>query len=44
MLLPVTFMDFGLTQVFMEHNSGVMMYAFMLAVLWGIYSQRIKEG
>jgi O-antigen ligase len=42
-LLPVTFMDFGLTQVFMEHNSGVMMYAFMLAVLWGIYSQRIKE-
>ena len=43
-LLPVTFMDFGLTQVFMEHNSGVMMYAFMLAVLWGIYSQRIKES
>lgn len=36
-LLPVTFMDFGLTQVFMEHNSGVMMYAFMLAALWGTY-------
>ena len=42
-LLPVTFMDFGLTQVFLEHNSGVMMYAFMLAVLWGIYAQQISH-
>jgi O-antigen ligase len=34
-LLPVAFMDFGLSQVFFGHNSGVMVYAFWLAVLWG---------
>nr|WP_240935949.1 O-antigen ligase family protein [Halomonas bachuensis] len=34
-LLSVTYLDFGLTQTFMEHNSGVMMYAFWLAVLYG---------
>lgn len=42
-LLPVTFMDFGLTQVFLEHNSGVMMYAFMLVVLWGIYANQTAD-
>ncbi|WP_404463364.1 O-antigen ligase family protein [Vreelandella aquamarina] len=42
-LLPVTFMDFGLTQVFMEHNSGVMMYSFMLVVLWGIYANQTAD-
>lgn len=36
-LLPVTYIDFGLSQAFLTHNSGVMMYAFMLAVLWGTY-------
>ncbi|ATH79340.1 MULTISPECIES: O-antigen ligase family protein [Halomonadaceae] len=36
-LLPVTFLDFGLSQVFLEHNSGVMMYAFLLVVLWGCH-------
>ncbi|MBR9829731.1 MAG: O-antigen ligase family protein [Oceanospirillales bacterium] len=34
-LLAVAFMDFGLSQVFFGHNSGVMIYAFWLAVLWG---------
>lgn len=34
-ILPVAFMDFGLSQVFFGHNSGVMVYAFWLAVLWG---------
>ncbi|GHA87941.1 O-antigen ligase family protein [Modicisalibacter luteus] len=34
MLLPVAYIDFGLTQVFLAHNSGVMMYAFWLVVLW----------
>ncbi|OYD25678.1 O-antigen ligase family protein [Oceanimonas baumannii] len=34
-ILPVAFMDFGLSQVFFAHNSGVMVYAFWLAVLWG---------
>ncbi|XUO84692.1 O-antigen ligase family protein [Halomonas sp. KM007] len=39
-LLPVTFLDFGLSQVFLGHNSGVMMYAFLLVVLWGSYAAR----
>ena len=34
-ILPVAFMDFGLSQVFFGHNSGVMVYPFWLAVLWG---------
>ncbi|WP_319782281.1 O-antigen ligase family protein [Oceanisphaera sp. IT1-181] len=34
-ILPVAFMDFGLSQVFLGHTSGVMVYAFWLAVLWG---------
>ena len=34
-ILPVAFLDFGLSQVFFGHNSGVMVYAFWLAVLWG---------
>lgn len=40
-VLPVAFMDFGLSQVFFGHNSGVMVYAFWLAVLWG--SIRARE-
>lgn len=41
-LLPVTFMDFGLSQAFLTHNSGVMMYAFLLAVLWGVYANQTR--
>ena len=36
-LLPVAYIEFGLTQAFLNHNSGVMMYAFWLSVLWGTY-------
>lgn len=36
-LLPVAYIDFGLSQVFLAHNSGVMVYAFWLVVLWGSY-------
>tara|TARA_R110000824_G_scaffold207027_1_gene392309 strand:+ start:64466 stop:65743 length:1278 start_codon:yes stop_codon:yes gene_type:complete len=36
-LLPVTYIDFGLSQAFLTHNSGVMIYSFWLAVLWGSY-------
>jgi O-antigen ligase len=36
MLLPVTYMDFGLSQVFLAHNSGVMVYPFWLVLLWGL--------
>ncbi|ERS91448.1 hypothetical protein Q671_16540 [Halomonas sp. PBN3] len=34
-LLCVAYIDFGLSQAFLEHNSGVMIFAFLLAVLWG---------
>ena len=43
MLLPVAYVDFGLTQTFLGHNSGVMMYAFWLAVLWGIHSVHRRQ-
>lgn len=36
-LLPVAYIDFGLSQAFFSHNSGVMIYAFWLIVLWGCY-------
>ncbi|MGM0785903.1 MAG: O-antigen ligase family protein [Pseudomonadota bacterium] len=43
-LLPVAYIDFGLTQGFFSHNSGVMVYAFWLAVLWGIFRRTATEG
>ncbi|GAA3525404.1 O-antigen ligase family protein [Zobellella aerophila] len=42
-LLPVAFMDFGISQVFFGHNSGVMVYAFWLAVLWGCMRTRERQ-
>ena len=42
-LLPVAYIDFGFSQVFLAHNSGVMMYAFLLAVLWGSFTVRARE-
>lgn len=42
-LLPVTFIDFGLSQAFLSHNSGVMFYAFWLAVFWGSYSASLRQ-
>jgi len=39
-LLTVAYIDFGLSQAFLIHNSGVMMYAFLLAVLWGSFAVR----
>lgn len=36
-LLSVAYIDFGLSQVFLSHNSGVMMFAFLLAILWGVH-------
>lgn len=43
-LLAVMYIDFGFTQSFLAHNSGVMMYAFLLAVFWGVCSRQRKEG
>lgn len=36
-LLPVAYFDFGLSQVFLAHNSGVMVYAFLLPVIWALF-------
>lgn len=36
-LLAVCFFDFGLTQAFLAHNSGTMVYAFATVLIWGIY-------
>lgn len=34
MILPVAYIDFGLSQAFLSHNNGVMTYAFWLVVFW----------
>ncbi|MCS2609038.1 O-antigen ligase family protein [Halomonas dongshanensis] len=39
-LLSVAYIDFGFSQVFLSHNSGVMVFAFLLAILWGIHSHQ----
>lgn len=36
-LLPVAYIDFGLSQAFFSHNSGVMIYSVWLMVFWGCY-------
>ncbi|GEK48966.1 hypothetical protein HPA02_32490 [Bisbaumannia pacifica] len=38
-LLPVAYIDFGLSQAFLSHNSGIMMYGFLLVVLWASHCQ-----
>ncbi|OGS97757.1 MAG: ligase [Gallionellales bacterium RBG_16_56_9] len=40
LLICVSYIGFGLTQAFLTHNNGVMIYAFMTAILWaGLRSQ-----
>jgi len=36
-LLAVSFIDFGLTQAFLSHNSGIMVYSFGTVFIWGLY-------
>lgn len=43
-LLSVGYIDFGLSQAFLAHNSGVMFYAFWLTLLWGCYSVRLRSA
>lgn len=43
-LLSVAYIDFGLSQAFLTHNSGVMMFAFWLAVLWGCFSRHARSA
>ncbi|MEM5529419.1 O-antigen ligase family protein [Gammaproteobacteria bacterium AS21] len=33
-LVPMSFMDFGLTQAMFSHNSGIMMYVFPIIYFW----------
>ncbi|RUR42371.1 O-antigen ligase family protein [Vreelandella populi] len=42
-LLAVGYIDFGLSQTFLAHNSGVMFYPFWLSLLWGCYSVLIRK-
>lgn len=43
MLVPICFMDFGMSQVLFTHNSGVMVYPYMLAVLWACIRYRLAQ-
>lgn len=43
-LLAVGYIDFGLSQTFLAHNSGVMFYPFWLALFWGCYSYLTKHS
>lgn len=42
-LLSVAYIDFGLSQAFLSHNSGVMMYPFWL-MIWAAYLQNTIEA
>lgn len=42
-LLPVAFIDFGLSQTFLAHNSGATFYAFWLAIFWGCFSVWMRK-
>lgn len=43
LVLPTSFIIGGMTQVILAHNSGTMMYAFMLAVLVGLSVSELKR-
>lgn len=46
-LLCVSYIVFGLTQAFLTHNNGVMILAFMLAILWAMsrsYDRRASDA
>jgi len=42
-LLCVAYIDFSLTQAFLSHNSGVMIFAFMLVILWSITRYEVSH-
>lgn len=35
-VLCVSYMDYGLSQTFLSHNSGVMVFFFMMAIIWSL--------
>ncbi|MCE9662457.1 O-antigen ligase family protein [Halomonas sp. M5N1S17] len=42
-LLPVAFIDFGLTYSFLAYPMGGMVYALLLVILWGLYRRSPPE-
>lgn len=42
-LVPMSYMDFGLSQVMFSHNIGVMMYAFPIVYFWAAVRWAEKE-
>lgn len=43
-ILCVSYVDFGLTQSFMAHNSGVMIYSFSLVLFWSLVRSYNENG
>jgi len=43
-LLAVTYIDFGLSQAFLSHNSGIMFYAFGCVIIWGMYRKHNAQS
>jgi O-antigen ligase len=39
LVTTLSYSIFSLSQAFLEHNSGVMMYAFTIIILWSGYRQ-----
>lgn len=44
MLVPAAYTAYGLTQSFLPHNSGTMMYTYTLAILWSGTQERKTSG
>lgn len=42
-MLCVAYVDYGLTQTFLSHNSGVMMFFFMMVVIWSLASRAAPD-
>lgn len=42
-LIPITFIDFGLSQTLLAHHSGALMYPFMLVCVWALLEQQIRH-
>ncbi|MEO8599218.1 MAG: hypothetical protein ABI656_05255, partial [bacterium] len=43
-LLSVSYISFGLTQSFLTHNNGVMIFAFTLVIIWSLLSAQEDSG
>lgn len=43
LILPVAYIDFGLSQAFLSHNSGLMMYAFWTICFWNLLQHSLNN-